>query len=309
MTDNTLSNLLELLDISYDHSIYIDHIECVDDIKHIHIYHKLEPVFCPKCNARMHSKGFYIRKVNHQVLQDGTVLHLIVHQRKWNCPHCNLYLNDQFPFLERYAHASNITPLLVINAMKDINLSAAQVAKQFHMSDTQVHDLFNSYVDLPRLSLPEYISIDEVFLNISEKDKYAFVIMDFSTGEIIDIVHNRWSSTLEDYFLSIPFEERKKVKGVICDAYRNYLNMPEKYFPNAQTILDSFHVVKFIIERINTYIFKVLKRYQEKDKKLLSQKNHDTNQDHKTIKVWQVDCIRYLAIVKPACALLTQLRA
>lgn len=59
-------------------------------------------------------------------------------------------------------------------------------------------------MDLPRLPLPEYISVDEVYLNISNKDMYAFVIMDFVSGEIIDIVHNRWRSTIENYFLSIP---------------------------------------------------------------------------------------------------------
>ena len=87
--------------------------------------------------------------------------------------------------------------------------------------------------------------------------------MDFSTGKIIDIVHNRWHSTLENYFLSIPLKERLNVKGVISDAYKTYLTMPEEYFPNAVTILDSFHVVKVIISRMNTYIYKVMKRYKK----------------------------------------------
>ena len=286
MTDSNQlhSDIMDLLNISNDPSIFVDHIEIVDDIKCIHIFRRPDPNFCPRCNCRMHSKGFYIRKVNHPVLQDTTRLFLIIHQRKWYCPHCGLYLNDQFPFLERYAHSSNITPLLVIDAMKDINKSAAQIARQFNMSDTQVHDLFNAYVDLPRLPLSEYISIDEVFLNISDKDKYTFVIMDFINGDIIDMVHNRWMSTLEDYFLSIPLEERKQVKGIICDAYQNYLKLPEKFFPNACLILDSFHVVKYIISRLNTYLYRVLKRYQERDRKRLEKKNHDTNRDFQTIQ-------------------------
>lgn len=260
MTDSNLiqTDIMDLLNISNDPSIFVDHIDIADDIKSIHIFRRPDPNFCPRCNCRMHSKGFYIRKVNHPVLQDTTRLFLIIHQRKWYCPHCGLYLNDQFPFLERYAHSSNITPLLVIDAMKDLNKSAAQVARQFNMSDTQVHDLFNAYVDLPRLPLSEYISIDEVFLNISDKDKYTFVIMDFINGDIIDMVHNRWMSTLEDYFLSIPLEERKQVKGIICDAYQNYLKLPEKFFPNACLILDSFHVVKYIISRLNTYLYRVI---------------------------------------------------
>ncbi|MFR3062715.1 MAG: transposase [Holdemanella porci] len=127
-------------------------------------------------------------------------------------------------------------------------------------------------MDLPRLPLPEYMSIDEVYLNISNSQKYAFVIMDFSNGEIVDIVHNRWSSTLEDYFLHIPLQERLKVKAVICDAYQTYLTMPEKYFPNSCTVLDSFHAVKTIISYLNGYINKVMKKYQDRDKKALEEK-------------------------------------
>ena len=53
--------------------------------------------------------------------------------------------------------------------------------------------------------------------------------MDFSTGEIIDIVHNRWHSTPK--LLSIySHKERLNVKGVLSDAYKTYLTMPE-YFP------------------------------------------------------------------------------
>ncbi len=68
--------------------------------------------------------------------------------------------------------------------------------------------------------------------------------MDFSTGQIIDIVHNRWHSTLEAYFLSIPLKERLNVKGVISDAYKAYLTMPEEFFPNAITILDRKRQIK-----------------------------------------------------------------
>lgn len=60
--------------------------------------------------------------------------------------------------------------------------------------------------------------------------------------------------------------------------------MPEKYFPNSCTVLDSFHAVKTIISYLNGYINKVMKKYQDRDKKALEEKNHDTNRDNKTIK-------------------------
>ena len=127
-------------------------------------------------------------------------------------------------------------------------------------------------MNLPRLPLPVYISVDEAYLDISNTEKYAFVIMDFFTGEIIDIIHNRWHSTLENHFLSIPLKERLNVIGVISDAYKTYLTMHEECFPNVVTILDSFHVVKIIIFQINTCIYKVMKRYKKRDEQRLKEK-------------------------------------
>lgn len=60
--------------------------------------------------------------------------------------------------------------------MKDLNRSTSSIARQFHLSDTQVHDIFTSYVDLSRLRLPKYLSIDEVYIDFSEKEKYALVL-------------------------------------------------------------------------------------------------------------------------------------
>ena len=74
------------------------------------------------------------------------------------------------------------------------------------------------------------------------------------------------------------------VKGVISDAYRTYLKLPEEFFPHAHTILDSFHVIKLIISRINTYIYKVLKRYKKRDEERRKQKNHDENRDSRSIR-------------------------
>ena len=114
--------------------------------------------------------------------------------------------------------------------MKDLNRSTASIARQFHISDTQVHDIFTSYVDLDRLPLPEYLSIDEVHLNINHKDKYALVLMDFITGEIVDILHNRWQSTADDYFYSIPREERKMLNALFVMLISHIWNILRSIF-------------------------------------------------------------------------------
>ena len=106
--------------------------------------------------------------------------------------------------------------------------------------------------------------------------------MDFLTGEPLDIIESRRQSVTEPYFLSIPKEEREKVKFLCCDMYDPYVNYAPKYFPNAVVITDSFHVLQWLLRLIKRYINDVKKRYQERDRKLLQEKNHDSNRDFQT---------------------------
>jgi len=179
---------------------------------------------------------------------------------------------------------------MILEAMKDLYRSTSSIARQFHLSDTEVHDIFTAYVDLPRLTLPEYLSVDEVYLDINSRSKYALVLMAFVTGEIVDILHNRWSDTAERYFLSIPAEERRRVKVVISDAYRQYMDYPERYFLNAESILDSFHISKWLETEINTYIQNVYKKYRDRDQEKLKEKNEKWNLDNKSIQ-WSRETI------------------
>lgn len=266
MTDD-YSFLFDLLSIPNNGSYTLSNVDLSGPDKTLTIERPSSPTFCPACNSRMHSKGLYTRMISHPVFQDGSFLIIRLKQRRWRCPTCGLQFNERFPFVERYKQFTNLTPILVLDALKDLNASTRSVARRFNMSDTQVHDLFTAYVDMKRLPLTEYISIDEVYLNIDPEHNYAFVIMDFTTGEIIDIVENRRQSTLEDYFHRIPLNERCIVKGIISDAYKPYMEYVPRFFPNASSILDSFHVMSFINHQLNIYLNDLIRSKREKLKK------------------------------------------
>lgn len=145
---------------------------------------------------------------------------------------------------------------------KDAQLSAAQIAKRFSVSDTYAIQLFARYVDMPRRQLSEVICIDEVHVNVSRVCNYALVLQDFLTGEPIDLVANRRQEITEPYFASIPKSERFRVKYLISDMYRPYIGYVDKYFPNAVSIVDSFHVVKMINDKILSYIRRLQNKYK-----------------------------------------------
>lgn len=228
---------------------------------------KLVTHYCPICSHIMHSKGIYTRTVNHPVMQDGHQLVLKLNQRRFRCtnPACRFTQNDDFSFIEPYRRNTNVTDLMIVTAFKDPQLTAAQIAKLYNVSDTHVITTFARYVDMPARQLTEAICIDEVYIDINWKYKYALVIQDFISGEPIDMLPSRRQEITEQYFANIPARQRAKVKYLVTDMYRPYHGFVDAYFPNAISVIDSFHVVKMINHHLHKYLLRLIRKYRDMD--------------------------------------------
>lgn len=228
---------------------------------------KLKRHYCPICSHIMHSKGIYCRTVNHPVMQDGKQLVIKLNQRRWKCtnPTCKNSLNDEFHFVEPYRRNTTVTDLMILNAFRDPQLSAVQISSMYHVSDTYAITLFARYVDMPKRQLTTAICIDEVYIDIDHKSKYAMVIQDFISGEPIDMLPSRRDEITEPYFAAIPLKQRANVKYLVTDMYRPYLSFVDKYFPNAVSVIDSFHVVKMINHHILKYVRSLIRKYRKRD--------------------------------------------
>lgn len=169
--------------------------------------------------------------------------------------------------------STNATDMLIINAFRDLSASAADIARRFHTSDTHVLDVFDRYVKLDRLPLTDIISVDEVYTDMADNGKYALVIQDFYTGDPIDLLRNRTTRVTEPYFVNIPVEERNRVKYLISDMYNQYIGYVDKYFPNAKPVVDSFHVIQWVVRSIDNYIRGLERNYRKRDREFQDMKS------------------------------------
>lgn len=242
---------------------------------------------CPVCGYKLNSKGRFTRHPNNQILQDGYTLDLTLIGRRWKCsnPECTYTCSDQFDFLDKRSRNTRIITLQILLEFKDIHLSCRQIARRFNVSDTYAHQLFMRHIDLPRKKLTRYICIDEVYLNTAYDCKYALVIQDFITGDILDIIKSRREDVTRRYFQSIPIEERENVEFLCCDMYKPYIRYTSRFLFKARPCIDSFHVLKWLLNLIKQYINTVKKRYQKRDRELLKEKNLKSNRDNKTMAV------------------------
>lgn len=279
------NDIITLLNFNHK-DVLIGTIRIEDTKKIVPVSMKRKEMYCPLCNFRLHSKGFKKRTVNHPILQDGYSLVIELKQRRWFCSNefCDYKETEVFPFVEPYQHNTNLTPIMILRDLKDLSLSAAYIARKYNVSDTYVHNIVLRYLNPKRLELPRILAVDEVYLNFDNTNTYSLILMNWETGEIVDILPNRLISSYEDYFVHIPIEERNKVEYIVSDMYNPYLKFTEKYFRKASAVLDSFHISQWILNEINKYINSVKKRYQIRDNELLHKKNHNFNLQNKTIQ-------------------------
>lgn len=112
----------------------------------------------------------------------------------------------------------------------------------------------DSYYDTQKLYknyLPEVLSFDE-FKSVKDADSaMSFHMCNGETGQTIDVVEDRKLLSLLKYFGYYSFKARKSVKFIIIDMYSPYVSLIQKMFPNAQIIIDTFHLTQLISRSLN----------------------------------------------------------
>src|SRR5690625_6242087 len=79
------------------------------------------------------------------------------------------------------------------------------------------------------------------------KGQMAFEYVDAETGDILDILDRRDSRTIKDHFIAnYHRSDLKKVKTVTIDMNAGYVNVIKEILPQAQIIIDRFHIVQLI---------------------------------------------------------------
>ena len=275
-----MNDIINFLDLE-DENLVIEDIAIEESNKTITISTK--PTFhcCPLCQSVMYSKGLKTRTIRHPILQDGYALTIKLKQRRWKCTNieCSNNIQEHFNFVNKSRRITNYADLIIVLSFKDLNKTAEEIGKEHNISGHAAMDIFNKYVHPKRHTLPTVLSIDEVYLDMDSKCKYVLVLQDFVTGEPIDLVKSRRQEYTLPYFSNISINERQKVKYVISDMYNPYLEYVDKYFPNAISIVDSFHVMQWIIGKLDIYVKKLIKQYKERDEKAFKSKLHRFNQE------------------------------
>ncbi len=246
---NNYDYILKLLNFQ-DKNIKILKINFIDNIYYIYIDQiKNETLYCPKCGGTSLTNNFiYTRNIKHIPI-NGFPSIIKFNQIRFKCNYCKKSFNQSTSLVTK---GSNISSKVKDNILSEskIKQSFKDIAGRTNVSQTTVSNEFKASIHDYRCSLTRIICIDE-FKASTIAGKYALIIGDPESGEILDILPSRLQDYIYYYFSTIPDSERLGVKYVVTDLFESYRTICKNLFWKSIHIADRFHWVKLTTQAFN----------------------------------------------------------
>lgn len=199
------------------------------------------PADCPKCGCL---GPHYKHSVDERIVQDipshGKLTYLKIKSRRYKCKDCGATFQEEYECVDGQERLT----LRFREYIQDLCLTDtfARIARDNSLSDNTVRRIFQEYIDRKAALLvykaPRVLGIDEDHVN----KIFRFVITDCEHNELLDILPDRETATIINFFQRM--DEKQNVEVVTMDMYRPYRAIIKKTFPSATIVIDKFHVIQ-----------------------------------------------------------------
>lgn len=223
---------------------------------------KQERIICPNCGLvnKVKLRSTVTQCFNHSSGIENNII-IKLKRRVFKCE-CGRVFKEENPFTSSKRKNSLQKEFKMLMALKDINKSFSDVAKDFNVSTTTVINTFDAKVDIKRQTLTEVISVDEVYSKHFAYKHYCFIVYSPQLDKILDVLNSRNKEDLISYFSRIPESERKRVKYFSMDLYDVYRQVAKLCLPNTIICADHFHVIKNLCDCFNKGRIRIMKKYE-----------------------------------------------
>jgi len=220
---------------------YFEEIDSFETDKFIgfEVNHIATDVKCKHCNKTIsHIKDNKISYCNYDSIGGKTVI-LKIHKKLYYCPECKRSTVATTEDIKAHAQKSNKIIDLIKNELVENKETYTKVAKRYNIS---VHNVILHFDKIqepsPKIDEIRVVSIDELRF-IKEKSTYQCIISNAETGEIIEILENRYKPTVLNYFKN-NLSHVDIITQDFWDTYRTCANAV-----GARVCVDKFHFVRF----------------------------------------------------------------
>ena len=210
-------------------------------------------ISCPVCGSCTKRYGY---EKNERIWRHGDCLFYpcFVHCRrpKVLCPNCGTKQINA-PFERKNSRFTLLFEGFAMMILADAPIAkAAMWLRCDEKSLTRIMRYWvNKAVDGMDLSEIAELAIDET--SFKRGHKYVTLIIDAARRRVIDVEEGRGKETVELFAgkLSVKGGDPEKVTAVTSNMSKTYLPAIEENFPNAENIIDKFHVKKVLIDALD----------------------------------------------------------
>jgi transposase len=110
------------------------------------------------------------------------------------------------------------------------------------------------------------IAIDEVC--IGRPRKFITIVLDLETGQVLHIGRGKGAGALKEFWKRLK-RSKAKIQAVSTDMASGYMSAVENHLPEAVLVIDRFHLVKYMNDKLTTLRRQLAREAEESEKELL----------------------------------------
>lgn len=248
------------LDIEDHNIVFKDYFyKILDDIKYKIYEAELTQPACPFCcSVNLIHSGHLKIHVRYITANASAPILIRLLKQRIKCRNCSKRSMSQSSVVNKYCCIFNTSKLKLFSALTEDHSMTMSTILQLIRSKR--YWLFAHIALLIAIDLPETLAFDE-FKGVDRK--LHFSCLNVQTHEVVQILRNRFKKNLLKYFGKFTLKARANVKTVTMDLNFYYQDIVRACFPNAQIIIDPFHMVHMLTRSLNSLRVITMKKFNK----------------------------------------------
>jgi len=209
----------------------------------LYLYMEPDQRFQPRCSycGKPASPN---RRHSREIRDLGCFKHRTIVQFQYRdvfCKDCGI-VTEKLDFVLPYARVT----IRLAEAVGKLceHMTIAEVARYFGLDWKTVKEIDKYYIQQQLEELPldqvKIIGMDEVARK--KGHKYFTLIYDLEKKQLLRIVEGREEEAVAQFFEELG-EQAKNIKAAAIDMWQAYINVVQKYCPQARIVYDKFHII------------------------------------------------------------------
>ena len=254
---NFITNILEIKDKN------IKILDYLDAGSHKEVIAKLDypAPKCHNCQGQMAKYDFQKESKIPYLECAGFKTLILLRKRRFRCKVCGKMAVSETSLVKKnHQIATIVNQKITQKLIEKVPMTA--IAESLSVSTSTVIRKLKEFKFKTDLNyLPEHMSWDEYSF---KKGKMSFIAQDYDTRKIVAILDGRTQVTIRNHFLRYSRQVRNRVKVITMDMFSPYYDIARKLFPNAQIVLDRFHIVQHLSRAMNRLRIQIMNQFDRK---------------------------------------------